>query len=402
MTKLSDRLIKFNRHLLPEMVQLKYKYMAQSPFRFFRGSCHLFYEDLSKSGKLTEGPVGWICGDLHPENFGSFKGNDRMVYFDINDFDESALAPLSWELARVVTSIFISFDDLKINTDEALAAAQLFLTTYSRLLSQGKALYIDPRTAHGIVKTFLKTVKKRNESELTDQIRDKKAKHLKIKIDQVKYFELKPELKAALIQHVNDWIESCQGWPENHAVKDVVFRVAGTGSIGLNRYMFLLQNKKDKKEYALLDMKQGSASSLAPYNPILQPKWTTDAERIIRIKYRMQNVSPALLSTTAFQEITYVFQEMQPMADKLNLELLKNDPKATNQVIADMALIVASAQLRSGGLQGSSITDELIAFGQKNDWQAALLKYAQKYAGQVIKDYEQFADDYKRGIFNRH
>ncbi|MGI4749774.1 MAG: DUF2252 domain-containing protein [Janthinobacterium lividum] len=400
MTKLSDRLIKFNQRLLPDMVQLKYKYMAESPFRFFRGTCHLFYEDLNKTGKLTDGPVGWICGDLHLENFGSFKGNNRMVYFDLNDFDESALAPLGWELVRMTTSILVAFNDLGINAAEAVAAAQLFLATYSHLLSEGKVLYIDPRTAQGIVKTFLKTVKKRDESELIGQVRDRKAKHVSIKTDQVKYFKIKPELKAALIQHINDWIKSCQGWPENHRVKDVVFRVAGTGSIGLNRYMFLLQNRKEKSEYALLDMKQGSASSLSPYNPVLQPEWTTDAERVIRVKFRMQNVSPALLSTTAFQGITYVLQEMQPMADKLNLELLKNDLKATNQVIADMALIVASAQLRSGGVQGSAITDELIAFGQRNDWQDTLLKYAQNYAKQVTKDYKQFTADYTRGVFN--
>lgn len=399
MITLSDRLIRFNQHLLPDMVQLKYKYMAESPFRFFRGTCHLFYEDLSKSNKLTQGPVGWVCGDLHLENFGSFKGDNRMVYFDMNDFDESALAPLSWELVRVVTSIFTAFNDLRINASEAMAAAKLFLSAYSDLLSQGKALYIDPRTTGGIVKAFLKSVKKRDESELIDQIRDKKAKHLRIKIDQVKYFRVPPELKTALTKHMNAWIKTCQGWPENHVVKDVVFRVAGTGSIGLKRYMFLLQNRKDKDDYALLDMKQGSASSLAPYNPVGQPGWATEAERVIRVKFWMQNISPALLSTTNFKNVAYVLQEMQPMADKLNLEQLKKNLKATNQVIANMALIVASAQLRSGGINGSAITDELIRFGQSREWQQPLLNYAHQYAKQVEKDHKQFAADYARGVF---
>ena len=44
----SQRIKSFNAHLLPDKVQLKYKLLAADPFRFFRGTCHLFYEDLVK------------------------------------------------------------------------------------------------------------------------------------------------------------------------------------------------------------------------------------------------------------------------------------------------------------------------------------------------------------------
>jgi len=82
--------------------------MARDPFYFFRGTAHLFYEDLAGANTLPASPITWVCGDLHLENFGSYKGDNRLVYFDINDFDEAALAPASWELARMVTSIFVA------------------------------------------------------------------------------------------------------------------------------------------------------------------------------------------------------------------------------------------------------------------------------------------------------
>ncbi|NJK53097.1 MAG: DUF2252 family protein, partial [Leptolyngbyaceae cyanobacterium SU_3_3] len=66
-------------------------------FVFLRGSCHLFYEDLPTDSRLDAAPHTWICGDLHLQNFGSYKGDDRLVYFDINDFDEAALAPCTWD-----------------------------------------------------------------------------------------------------------------------------------------------------------------------------------------------------------------------------------------------------------------------------------------------------------------
>ena len=87
--------------------------MAQNAFAFYRGTCHLFYEDLQSDHTLPASPLTWICGDLHLENFGSYRGQNKMVYFDLNDFDEALLAPACFELVRMVTSIFIGFESLK-------------------------------------------------------------------------------------------------------------------------------------------------------------------------------------------------------------------------------------------------------------------------------------------------
>src|ERR1700742_157789 len=95
-----QRLTAFNKPLLPQMVQLKYAAMAKSAFRFFRGTCHLYYEDLvAGKQKLPPSPITWTSGDLHIENFGSYKADNRLVYFDMNDFDEGILAPAAWELS---------------------------------------------------------------------------------------------------------------------------------------------------------------------------------------------------------------------------------------------------------------------------------------------------------------
>ena len=89
----------------PERLAMKYAKMAQSPFIFLRGACHLFYDHLPDSPLFGDAPLAWCCGDLHFENFGSYKGDNRLVYFDINDYDEAALAPVTWYLIRLLTSI---------------------------------------------------------------------------------------------------------------------------------------------------------------------------------------------------------------------------------------------------------------------------------------------------------
>src|SRR3569833_1923918 len=147
MSDLAERLRLFNKPLLPEMVQLKYEAMAENHFCFFRGTCHLFYEDLAAAKPLPLSPLAWICGDLHLENFGSFRGENGLVYFDLNDFDEAVLAPAAYEVVRLATSIFVAFDALDIEPEKALKMAQLYVRSYCNTLKNAKAISIDPRIA---------------------------------------------------------------------------------------------------------------------------------------------------------------------------------------------------------------------------------------------------------------
>ena len=69
MNSIFSTIEKFNAPLLKEQVAVMYGQMNKNVFCFFRGSCHLFYEYLSKEKKLPKSPVTWICGDLHLEKF---------------------------------------------------------------------------------------------------------------------------------------------------------------------------------------------------------------------------------------------------------------------------------------------------------------------------------------------
>ena len=104
----------FNAGREPERLAMKYRAMRASTFAFLRGSCHLFYDRLPRGGVFKSAPAVWVCGDLHLENFGSYKGDNRQVYFDVNDFDESALAPASWDLVRFLTSLQVGLDGMEI------------------------------------------------------------------------------------------------------------------------------------------------------------------------------------------------------------------------------------------------------------------------------------------------
>jgi uncharacterized protein (DUF2252 family) len=397
MSKLSKRLIGFNQGLLPDKVQLKYEAMADNAFRFFRGTCHLFYEDLAGAEALPLSPLAWICGDLHIENFGSYKGDNKLVYFDLNDFDEGLLAPASYELARMLASIFIAFDSLDIEPVKALKMARLFLKTYSATLTRGKAISIEPRTAKGIVCDFLTAATKSGEKKLLKKRTISKKKRIMLSLEDERHFKLDKKLRSELKAHINEWIKTSSDGPYNYKVISAVFRLAGTGSIGVKRYLFLLKSTNTKNKYLLLDMKQARPSSVLPYTVVQQLQWETEAARVIGVQQRMQNVSASLLSTTVFRGESYIIQELQPVKDAIKFKLLKDDYRDMYQVIDDMAALTASAQLRSGGMQGSGTIDDLMAFGLDQGWQETVIAYARKYAAKVERYFQTYLKDYKGG-----
>ena len=49
-----------------------------------------------------------LCGDAHIGNFGFYASPERTLLFDLNDFDETAVAPFEWDLKRLAASVALS------------------------------------------------------------------------------------------------------------------------------------------------------------------------------------------------------------------------------------------------------------------------------------------------------
>jgi uncharacterized protein (DUF2252 family) len=390
-----DRLRKFNANLQTIGVQRKFALMAQDPFSFFRGSCHLFYEDLvaTNSAAIHASPAVWICGDLHWQNFGSFKGDDRLVYFDINDFDEGAIAPANWEIARFVTSLFVATAITGFDPPDTQALAQQFLDVYTTELSNGKSRTIHRETAKGVVGDLLADLQNRDRAKF---LADRTTRKRQLKIIQGKTEAIDTSVKTTIADALAHWA-STQPDPEFYTVHDIVHRIAGNGSLGLARYLILVEGNGAPDRHYLLDLKAARSSSIP--SPLPQPNWLSEADglrpteghRIIAIQTRWQESAPDRLHSLTIDAIPFVLRELQPSADKVDVTKLRGKPKRLTKLIETMAQVTAWGQLRSSGRDGSAIADELIEFAQAaNLWQPDLLDYAEGYAGQVAADYQEF------------
>ena len=101
----TEILLAQNADRLPELVPLRFARMLADPFSFYRGSAAVMAADLAASP--SSGIEIMCCGDAHISNFGIYAAPHRSIVFDLNDFDEAAVAPAEWDVKRLITSVII-------------------------------------------------------------------------------------------------------------------------------------------------------------------------------------------------------------------------------------------------------------------------------------------------------
>src|SRR5690349_7945791 len=61
---------------------------------------------------LSRTPVSGLavqaCGDAHLSNFGIFGSAERLLVFDVNDFDETLPGPWEWDVKRLAASVEVA------------------------------------------------------------------------------------------------------------------------------------------------------------------------------------------------------------------------------------------------------------------------------------------------------
>ena len=385
-----ERIERFNAGREPERLALKYREMCKSPFSFFRGSAHLFWEDLSAQKRALPGsPTVWACGDLHLENFGSFQGNNGLSYFDLNDFDEAALAPSNWELSRFVASVCVAAPVLGFSRANANELVKLFLEAYRTALGHGKAHLVERDTATGMVKTLLERVKRRKRKLLIESRTSWKKGRRRLRIDGKHTLPATDDQRRDVARWLGKFARS-QSDPSFFSVLDVARRMAGVGSLGLDRYVVLVRGDGGPEGNAIIDAKWPAPSSLARFGNVGQPRWKSEPDRVVAVQQRMQGTTPALLDAVKIGSGGYVLRELQPSKDRLTLKDARGRPGRLRSVISTMAHVSAWAQLRSSGRQGSAVADDLIAFADDSSWQRPLIDYGRLYASKVERDYKAF------------
>jgi uncharacterized protein (DUF2252 family) len=384
-----ERIQHYNAGREPERLSRKYEAMGRSAFGFLRGTSHLFHEDWPAGSVLDQTPLAWITGDLHLENFGSYKGDNRLAYFDLNDFDEATLAPCACDLARFLTSALVAARSMGLREREGRKLAATFLGAYRAALAEGKARWVERQTAEGMVRALLEEAGTLTRRRLL-AIRTRglgRRRRLRLGRRALPVSDADREKVEQILKRFS----ASQPDPAFYTLIDVARRIAGTASLGLERYVCLVRGRPIPDKLVLLDLKQAIPPSLV-ISAASRIDWPSEAQRIVSIQRWVQAVSPALLHPVRSGRRSYVLRELQPTQNRLSLGSWDRSLGELEGAMSTMGQVVAWSHLRSGGRHGSTVADQWTAFAAQKGWGPALLAFSLRYSRQVERDWKEFAE----------
>lgn len=196
-------------------LKLKHERMAESEFSFFRATFYRWVQMWPEvCGELQRAPRVLAVGDLHVENFGTWRDSDGRLVWGVNDFDETNDFPYLIDLVRLAASVLLAAREnhLAVSPKEA---ANAILEGYREAMTHGGRPFV-----LGEEHAWLRQIA---ESELRDPVQFWR------KMDAL------PTAKPEVPLSARDAIEHML--PQHGLSYRLVKRVAGLGSLGHMRFV---------------------------------------------------------------------------------------------------------------------------------------------------------------------
>ena len=123
--------------LLDADLRLKHQRMAQSPFSFLRATFYRWVQLWPQvCPELATAPAVLGVGDLHVENFGTWRDSEGRLIWGVNDFDEVAPIPYTNDLVRLAVSAKLAIRENHLSCDPT-DACDAILAGYREGLGKG-------------------------------------------------------------------------------------------------------------------------------------------------------------------------------------------------------------------------------------------------------------------------
>ncbi|SAK70998.1 hypothetical protein AWB81_03147 [Caballeronia arationis] len=406
-----DRVLASNAGRQERLIPLRMARMAESPFAFLRGSATVMAWDLAQSPSIGHNVM--IDGDAHVSNFGLFRTPRQDVVFDLNDFDETIVAPWEWDLKRLTASFNVAARENGVDAEgrarAVRSACAAYRTTMAELAqvspydlwqmrSYASATHIDAPTHLNAAEraTIEKTVEramKRSHTTMLAKVAEPTGKSWRFKDDP----PILTKLDAAERNHVVDglkaYLQTIAGeWRmmlERYDVADVAHRVVGVGSVGMRAYLVLMIGRA-LGDPLFIQVKEGIVPAAAPFVPPLDEPFRHQGRRVVHGQRLLQSSSDALLGWTTISGRDFYVRQMKDMRGSIPVDWLHG---ATFDFYAwCLGLLLARAHARTGDAA-------LIAgyCGSSDKLDAAYAGWAERYGTQTVADHAAFVAAIAKG-----
>jgi len=207
------------RHLtlLPADLDLKHSRMAEGRFAFLRATFYRWMQRWDEAcPALARAPRVLGVGDLHVENFGTWRDAEGRLIWGINDFDEAIELPYTQDLARLAASALIAAHEGHLEIVPHAVCEAILAGYREALASGGQAFVLEEH--HG-------------------WLRELAVNELRDPVLFWKRFEDLPTSRKGLTPRLEKLLSGFL--PEPGLKYRVVHRVAGLGSLGRPRFVVL-------------------------------------------------------------------------------------------------------------------------------------------------------------------
>src|SRR6266853_4383499 len=101
---------------------LKHRMMADAVFPFMRSTFYRWAQLWPLvCPELARGPQVLAVGDLHVENFGTWRDLEGRLIWGVNDFDEAWPAAYTIDLVRLTTSAYLAIAEEQLTVTRSAA-----------------------------------------------------------------------------------------------------------------------------------------------------------------------------------------------------------------------------------------------------------------------------------------
>lgn len=203
--------------LLPADLRLKHRRMRAEPFAFLRATYYRWaqcWPDLCP--ELASAPRVLAVGDLHVENFGTWRDAEGRLAWGINDFDEAWRLPYTNDLVRLATSAGLAAEERQLAVDRAAAAAAILDGYRAGLAARGRPFVLAEE--HPALRAMA-VARLHDPTQFWDKLTTLRAVGGPV-----------PAGARRALDRMH---------PDPERARRIVHRVAGLGSLGRERYVLL-------------------------------------------------------------------------------------------------------------------------------------------------------------------
>jgi Uncharacterized protein conserved in bacteria (DUF2252) len=128
--------------IIRQDLALKHQHMAEAAFPFFRATFYRWLQLWPEvCSSLVKAPAVLGVGDLHIENFGTWRDEEGRLIWGVNDLDEAWPAPYALDLVRLTTSVYIAIQEEHLGIAKR-AASEAIEEGYRDALAVGGKAFI--------------------------------------------------------------------------------------------------------------------------------------------------------------------------------------------------------------------------------------------------------------------